>query len=275
MKVKLLIFTLLSITFLSCNTKAELLENTKPENNVKFYFLSSDIMGPNIKKDKTNFQKKNSSFLIDNKIAIEILKQKWKYNSIEEFNEFTADYYLTYSENGIYRGKISIDLQNQIAISGYGPTKFDSKSLESIQEYIKPLKTKFLEFTDLKEARTFYDKIKDKDWLLPSPNDMEYYKWLEFDGETIIQVNNQKFARDKDINKAFKQAAEGSMKGILEYTEDPIVSRDVIGNSHSAIFDAQLTAVLGDKNKLIKVIAWYDNEMGYSNRLVELVELFV
>ena len=79
----------------------------------------------------------------------------------------------------------------------------------------------------------------------------------------------------EDINKAFKQAAEGSMKGILEYTEDPIVSRDVIGNSHSAIFDAQLTAVLGDKNKLIKVIAWYDNEMGYSNRLVELVELFV
>jgi glyceraldehyde 3-phosphate dehydrogenase len=49
----------------------------------------------------------------------------------------------------------------------------------------------------------------------------------------------------------------------------------VIGNSHSAVFDAQLTAVLGDKNKLVKVIAWYDNEMGYSNRLVELVERFV
>ncbi len=79
----------------------------------------------------------------------------------------------------------------------------------------------------------------------------------------------------EEINRAFKEAAEGPMKGILEYTEDPIVSRDVIGNTHSAVFDAQLTAVLGDKNKLIKVIAWYDNEIGYSSRLVELVELFV
>ena len=85
----------------------------------------------------------------------------------------------------------------------------------------------------------------------------------------------KKPASVEDINRAFKQAAEGCMKGILEYTEDPIVSRDVIGNPHSAVFDAQLTAVLGDKNKLIKVIAWYDNEIGYSNRLVELVELFV
>jgi len=79
----------------------------------------------------------------------------------------------------------------------------------------------------------------------------------------------------EEINKAFKQAAEGKLKGILEYTEDPIVSMDVIGNTHSAIFDAGLTAVLGDKNKLVKVVAWYDNEMGYSTRLVELIEKFV
>ncbi len=78
-----------------------------------------------------------------------------------------------------------------------------------------------------------------------------------------------------EINAAFKFAAENELKGILEYTEDPIVSRDVIGNTHSAVFDSKLTAVLGDKNKLVKVIAWYDNEIGYSNRLVELVELFV
>ena len=77
-----------------------------------------------------------------------------------------------------------------------------------------------------------------------------------------------------EINAAFKAAAENGLKGILEYTEDPIVSRDVIGNTHSAVFDSKLTAVLGEKNKLVKVIAWYDNEMGYSNRLVELVELF-
>jgi glyceraldehyde 3-phosphate dehydrogenase len=77
------------------------------------------------------------------------------------------------------------------------------------------------------------------------------------------------------INAAFKEAAEGRLKGILQYTEDPIVSADVIGNPHSAIFDANLTAVLGDKNKLVKVVAWYDNEMGYSSRLVELIEKFV
>lgn len=76
------------------------------------------------------------------------------------------------------------------------------------------------------------------------------------------------------INQKFREAAEGPMKGILEYTEDPIVSMDIIGNTHSAVFDAGLTAVLGEKNKLVKVVAWYDNEMGYSTRLVELIERF-
>ncbi len=78
----------------------------------------------------------------------------------------------------------------------------------------------------------------------------------------------------EEINAAFKQAAQGRLKGILQYTEDPIVSMDIIGNPYSAIFDANLTAVLGDKNKLVKVVAWYDNEMGYSSRLVELIEKF-
>jgi glyceraldehyde 3-phosphate dehydrogenase len=76
------------------------------------------------------------------------------------------------------------------------------------------------------------------------------------------------------INHAFKSAAQSRLKGILQYTEDPIVSADIIGNTHSAIFDARLTAVLGDKNKLVKVVAWYDNEMGYASRLVELIEKF-
>ena len=79
----------------------------------------------------------------------------------------------------------------------------------------------------------------------------------------------------EDINQKFKEASETFMNGILEYTEDPIVSMDIIGNPHSAIFDAQLTAVLGDKNKLVKVVAWYDNEVGYANRLMDLVEKFV
>jgi glyceraldehyde 3-phosphate dehydrogenase len=93
---------------------------------------------------------------------------------------------------------------------------------------------------------------------------------------TDLTCTLTKPATIQEINATFKAASENELKGILQYTEDPIVSRDVIGNSHSAVFDAQLTAVLpGDKNKLVKVIAWYDNEMGYSNRLVELVERFV
>ncbi len=79
----------------------------------------------------------------------------------------------------------------------------------------------------------------------------------------------------EEINAKFKEASETFLKGILEYTEDPIVSMDIIGNPHSAVFDSLLTAVLGDKNKLVKVVAWYDNEVGYSNRLAELVERFV
>jgi glyceraldehyde 3-phosphate dehydrogenase len=79
----------------------------------------------------------------------------------------------------------------------------------------------------------------------------------------------------EEINRKFEEAANGRLKGILEFTRDPIVSMDIIGNTHSAIFDAGLTAVLGDKQKLVKVVAWYDNETGYSARLVELIEKFV
>ena len=73
----------------------------------------------------------------------------------------------------------------------------------------------------------------------------------------------------QSINQVFKQAAIGGMKNILEYTEDPIVSADVIGNTHSCVFDAQLTSIVGG---LVKVVGWYDNEMGYSSRLADLVE---
>lgn len=73
----------------------------------------------------------------------------------------------------------------------------------------------------------------------------------------------------QEINLAFKQAAQGDMKNVLEYTEDPIVSADIVGNTHSCIFDAQLTSIVGD---LVKVVGWYDNEMGYSSRLADLVE---
>lgn len=79
----------------------------------------------------------------------------------------------------------------------------------------------------------------------------------------------------EEINQAFREAADTYLKGILEYTEDPIVSIDVIGNPHSAVFDSGLTAVLGDKHKFVKVVAWYDNEIGYAHRLIELIEKFV
>lgn len=72
----------------------------------------------------------------------------------------------------------------------------------------------------------------------------------------------------EQINEAFKKAANSDLKGILEYTEDPIVSTDVIGNTHSVVFDADFTSVVGN---LVKIIGWYDNEYGYSNRLVDLV----
>jgi len=74
-----------------------------------------------------------------------------------------------------------------------------------------------------------------------------------------------------EINLLFKNASKNELKGILEYTEDPIVSVDIIGNNHSCIFDSQLTSVLG-QGKMVKVVGWYDNESGYSARLVELVE---
>jgi glyceraldehyde 3-phosphate dehydrogenase len=72
-----------------------------------------------------------------------------------------------------------------------------------------------------------------------------------------------------EINAAFKKAADNELKGILSYTEDPIVSVDILDNPHSCIFDARLTSVVGG---LVKVVGWYDNESGYSNRLAELAQ---
>ncbi|HVP40039.1 MAG TPA: hypothetical protein VMS93_12740, partial [Candidatus Saccharimonadales bacterium] len=77
---------------------------------------------------------------------------------------------------------------------------------------------------------------------------------------------------DRDtLNAAMKAAAQGPMKGVLQYTEDPIVSVDIIGNPHSSIFDAPLTNVMG--GNLVKVFSWYDNEWGFSMRMLEAVKL--
>jgi glyceraldehyde 3-phosphate dehydrogenase len=88
---------------------------------------------------------------------------------------------------------------------------------------------------------------------------------------TDVTCNLKKETSIEEVNQRFKEASETYLKGILEYTEDPIVSMDIVGNPHSAIFDSLLTAVVGEKNKLVKIVAWYDNEVGYSNRLKDLV----
>ena len=75
-----------------------------------------------------------------------------------------------------------------------------------------------------------------------------------------------------DVNAALKTAAEGKMKGILEYTEDPIVSSDIIGNPHSSIVDALSTMTMpADGGKMVKVVSWYDNELGYAARTIDLI----
>ena len=84
---------------------------------------------------------------------------------------------------------------------------------------------------------------------------------------TDITLNVEKTVSIEDINRAFKKASETHLKGILEYTEDPIVSIDIVGNPHSCIFDSQMTSVIGN---MIKIIGWYDNETGYSSRIIDL-----
>jgi glyceraldehyde 3-phosphate dehydrogenase len=73
-----------------------------------------------------------------------------------------------------------------------------------------------------------------------------------------------------DVKAAVRSAADGPMSGVLQYTEDPLVSTDIIGNPHSSIFDADSTQVLG--SNLVKIVSWYDNEWGYSNRVVDLIQ---
>ncbi len=82
---------------------------------------------------------------------------------------------------------------------------------------------------------------------------------------TLIVMNAP---TEEQIKEAMKKASLGELKGILEYTNDPIVSVDVIGNPHSCVFDARLTSVMGN---MVKIMGWYDNEAGYSNRLVDLI----
>lgn len=89
---------------------------------------------------------------------------------------------------------------------------------------------------------------------------------------TDITFNVKREVTIEEINQAFKKASENELKGILAYTEDPIVSVDILGNRNSCLFDAQLTSVI---DKMVKVVGWYDNEIGYSSRIINLIEFIV
>lgn len=90
------------------------------------------------------------------------------------------------------------------------------------------------------------------------------------DGSVVdLTVSLNRDVTAGEVNTAMRQAADAELKGILQYQEDPIVSSDIVGNSHSSIFDAPLTQVID--GCLVKVIAWYDNEWGYSSRVEELI----
>ncbi|MCL1796933.1 MAG: type I glyceraldehyde-3-phosphate dehydrogenase [Eggerthellaceae bacterium] len=97
-----------------------------------------------------------------------------------------------------------------------------------------------------------------------------------FDGSMVdLTLELEKDASIEEINAAVKAAAEGPMKGILAYTEDEIVSIDIVGDSHSSTFDSRLTMVMGGSGNFVKVIMWYDNEWGYSNRVGDLAKIML
>jgi len=89
---------------------------------------------------------------------------------------------------------------------------------------------------------------------------------------TDITLNVKRKVTIEEINAAFKEAANSNLKGILDYTEDPIVSVDIIGNTNSCLFDAQLTSVI---DNMVKIVGWYDNEIGYSSRIIDLIKLIL
>lgn len=96
------------------------------------------------------------------------------------------------------------------------------------------------------------------------------------DGSMVdLTIQTEKPVTVEAINAAMKAAAEGPMKGILGYTEDPIVSIDIVGDSHSSIFDSKLTMVMGGEGDFAKCISWYDNEWGYSNRVKDLAKILL
>ena len=88
--------------------------------------------------------------------------------------------------------------------------------------------------------------------------------------DIVLTLNNE--VTKEEVNKVLKDASESYLKGILSYTEEPIVSSDIIGDSHSSIVDGLSTMVLGNKGKNVKILSWYDNEWSFVCRLVDLIK---
>lgn len=96
------------------------------------------------------------------------------------------------------------------------------------------------------------------------------------DGSVIDLVANlSKEVTVDEINDVFNKASQNSMRGIIQYIEDPIVSIDIVGNSHSSIFDSLATMVMGKKSNMIKILTWYDNEYGFSNRMIDMLQIMM
>ncbi len=87
----------------------------------------------------------------------------------------------------------------------------------------------------------------------------------------IVELNRDVTA--EEINEAMESASKGYLKGVLEYSEEDLVSTDILGNPASSIFDSKLTKVIGGKGNFVRVVAWYDNEWGYSNRMIDMVRM--
>jgi glyceraldehyde 3-phosphate dehydrogenase len=88
--------------------------------------------------------------------------------------------------------------------------------------------------------------------------------------DIVLTLNNE--VTKEEVNKVLKEASQSYLKGILSYTEEPIVSSDIIGDSHSSIVDGLSTMVLGNKGRNVKILSWYDNEWSFACRLVDLIK---
>ena len=87
---------------------------------------------------------------------------------------------------------------------------------------------------------------------------------------TLLDAELEKDTSVEELNKIFEDASKNELKGVLQYTEEPLVSIDIVGNGHSSIFDSSLTKVTD--GRFVQVVAWYDNEWGYSNRMVDVIK---